>query len=119
MRKIPLLFTLIGHNFGKTIFLGAVLIFLGPCAIAAGVFEVTGDLNVARDLHTATLLPNDTVLVAGGEQASPSVGFFVLTSAEIYDSALGSWTTTGSLNVARFRHTATLLPNGNVLVVGG
>ena len=63
--------------------------------------------------HTATLLPNGKVLVAGGNNSG------ILTSAELYDPASGSWSATGSLNTARYQHTATLLPNGKVLVAGG
>ena len=51
------------------------------------------------------------VLVAGG--LGP-----VLASAELYDPASGTWTPTDSLNTARAQHTATLLPNGMVLVAG-
>src|SRR5215217_4663884 len=72
----------------------------------------TGSLNIARDSHTATLLPNGMVLVAGG--FGP-----VRASAELYDPASGTWTPTDNLNTARAQHTATLLPNGMVLVAGG
>ena len=80
-----------------------------------GTWTVTGSLNTARTDHTATLLPNGKVLVAGGEDAN----FNVVASAELYDPANGSWTATGSLNSVRRNHTATLLTNGKVLVAGG
>jgi len=78
------------------------------------IWSKTGDLNLARAGHTATLLPNGNVLVAGGQKDDKD-----LTSAEVYDPSTGRWNETGSLNVARSGHTATLLPNGKVLVAGG
>ena len=78
-------------------------------------WKVTGDLVTARYLHTATLLQNGQVLVAGGT----GVGFVSLASAELYDPGTRVWTATGSMATARSGHTATLLPNGQVLVAGG
>jgi Ca2+-binding RTX toxin-like protein len=73
--------------------------------------------------HTATLLPDGRVLVAGGFGGGPigstSNSQSVLNSAEIYDPATGTWTPTGALNVRRALSTAVLLPNGLVLVAGG
>lgn len=74
-----------------------------------------GSLATARDDHTATLLPNTKVLVAGGGNAA--TGF--LRSAELYDTATGAWTATGNMVFGRSGHTATLLINGKVLVAGG
>jgi hypothetical protein len=80
-------------------------------------WTVTGSLGTARTLHTATLLPSGKVLVAGG--GSFNNPNHQLSSAELYDPAVGTWTPTGSLVTARQRHTATLLPSGKVLVAGG
>ncbi|HET9530101.1 MAG TPA: kelch repeat-containing protein [Blastocatellia bacterium] len=79
-----------------------------------GSWSITGSLNQARSFHTATLLPDGKVLVAGGLAAGGA-----LASAELYDPSTGSWSFTGSLNLPRDGHTATLLANGKVLVVGG
>lgn len=85
-----------------------------PCNGAPGHFENTANLANARYGHTATVLPNGTVLVAGGaSNSSPR------TIAELFDPASKSWTNTGSLAEGRFWHTATLLTNGKVLVAGG
>ncbi|OLE54518.1 MAG: hypothetical protein AUG51_07990 [Acidobacteria bacterium 13_1_20CM_3_53_8] len=86
---------------------------------ATGTWSGTGSLNVARGLHTATLLPNGKVLVAGGNNTNGINSPLTLNSAELYDPATGRWSATGSLNVARSSYTATLLPNGTVLVTGG
>src|SRR5438034_4687734 len=75
----------------------------------------TGNLNVARSGHTATLLPDGTVLVAGGLYSYGGVP----ESAELYDPAAGSWTRTGDEACAAWWYrTATLLSNGKVLVAG-
>ena len=85
---------------------------------ATGVWTYTGSLVTARYSHSATLLPNGKVLVAGGLNYNGS-NYVTLASAELYDPATGHWTATGSLGAARDDHTATLLPNGKVLVAGG
>ena len=84
-----------------------------------GRWSLTGPLNVLRDNHTATPLPNGKVLVAGGEGYNAGGTWDAFASAEIYDPKTGTWTMTSPLNLARYAHTATLLPNGKVLVVGG
>jgi len=80
-----------------------------------GTWSATSSLGTGRSGHTATLLTNGKVLVAGGQGTNGSM----LAGAELYDPATGNWTLTGSLGTAQSGHTATLLPNGKVLVVGG
>jgi N-acetylneuraminic acid mutarotase len=96
---------------------------------ATGSWTVTGDLITERYIaadnvgsHTATLLPNGKVLVAGGVDKVLVGGDLwdnYLATAELYDPATGQWSATGSLTVSRVGHTATLLPNGKVLVAAG
>ncbi|HSF24930.1 MAG TPA: kelch repeat-containing protein, partial [Blastocatellia bacterium] len=82
-------------------------------------WSVTGSLNTPRILHTATLLQNGKVLVAGGDDGKGGEFSSPLHTAELYDPATGMWSFAGNLNAAIQEHTATLLQNGKVLVVGG
>jgi hypothetical protein len=75
----------------------------------AGTFASTANMKVTRVFHTATLLSNGKVLVAGGHDAS----------AELYDPTTATFAATGSMSVGRSAHTATLLANGKVLIAGG
>ena len=87
-----------------------------------GVFVPTGDMTVARFQHTATVLTNGKVLVAGGQCTDPMGEMMLIYdtgAAELYDPVAGTFTSTGGMNAARFGHTATLLPNGKVLIAGG
>ena len=81
----------------------------------------TGELNLARGRHTATLLANGKGLIAGGETAqAANPGFAVTATAELYDPAAGTFSpTTGAMTTPREYHTATLLPGGQALITGG
>jgi uncharacterized delta-60 repeat protein len=86
---------------------------------AAGTFAATGSMTSPRSYHTATLLPNGKVLIAGGLNSDGAFVGNVLNTAELYDPAAGTFAATGSMSAARYHHTATLLPNGKVLLTGG
>ena len=83
----------------------------------SGTWSSTGSMHGARDGHTATLLQNGTVLVAGGNNGEAAMEN-ELATAELYDPSTGTWTTTGDMPEGGGLHTATLLRNGQVLVVG-
>ena len=78
-------------------------------------WTATTGMKHARWGHTATLLPDGRVLVAGSFVNSGNP----IASAELYDPASGRWTATGGMTTGRGGHTATLVLDGRVLVVGG
>jgi MBG domain/MBG domain (YGX type)/Abnormal spindle-like microcephaly-assoc'd, ASPM-SPD-2-Hydin/Bacterial Ig-like domain (group 2)/Galactose oxidase, central domain len=86
---------------------------------ATKVFTAVNVMNTARYRHTATVLSNGMVLIAGGEDANGAP----LASAELYDPASQTFTPIstpgGSLSVARYAHTATMLNTGKILFAGG
>ena len=87
-----------------------VLIGLIPLEAHAQVFVATGRMTRGRIAHSATLLQDGRVLIAGGEPTG---------SAEIYDPDSGTFTETGAMASVRYNHSAVLLRDGRVLIVGG
>src|SRR5215472_5026320 len=84
-----------------------LLALLGASSYAqTRTFTATGSMTVPRINHTATLLPNGKVLIAGGTS-----------TVELYDPSTGTFTATGAMTASTFVFSATLLPDGRVLVI--
>jgi len=109
---------------------GRVLVAGGasPAALfdsATNTLVPTADIEIPRAYHTATVLADGKVLVVGGRDESSEA----TATAEMYDPTAvadpakpevkGAWSPVRPLSLARYAHTATLLPNGKVLVAGG
>lgn len=86
---------------------------------ATRTWASTGDMHDARVGHTATLLPGGKVLVAGGLGSGTSAPTAFLDSAEVFDPISGTWSQAHPMGSRRVEHSATLLADGTVLVVGG
>ena len=82
---------------------------------SAGMITLIGSMNKNRAAHTATLLNNGKVLIAGGFSGDENG----MASTEIFDTATKTFSSGSNLSVARASHTATLLPDGKVLIAGG
>lgn len=100
--------------------LAIIITLVGPTPGMAKLADV-GSWSRAPDMfdehvgHTATLLQDGRVLVAGGT----NLGGDATATCELFDPKTDRWTRGASMNVARAYHSATLLKNGDVLVVGG
>ncbi|CAF1496036.1 unnamed protein product [Adineta steineri] len=86
-----------------------------PATTAIPKWTITGNMSGMRAYHTASIIANGSVLVAGGG-SSVSTN---LNTAELYNPSTGAWTITASMNGVREFHTASILTNGKVLVAGG
>lgn len=109
---------------------GAVLSEAWTYTLAGGKAQMP-TMTVPRAGHTMTKLADGRVLIVGGRtlvnyltnppkpNPDPQDHYLSTATAEIYDPVNRSFTPTGSLNEARDRHAAILLPSGQVLIVGG
>ncbi len=84
----------------------------------AGLVRETAHMKIKCASHTSTLLPNGKVLIAGGFGGSGTEGNPFRTS-ELYDPRTRSFSPAADMSIGRSGHTATLLRNGKVLMVGG
>ena len=78
----------------------------------------TASLSRPRTGHTLTLLPNGRVLAAGGEDPTGS-DYLVYSTTEVYDPISNTWSPGPDLSEPRGDHSATLMPDGRVLLIGG
>jgi hypothetical protein len=121
----PMLLARAGHT-ATLLPNGLVLIVGGSFASRAaelyhpdtGQFTVTGDTVQARYGHTATALPDGKVLIAGGGDYDLAIDQYD-PSAELYDPAAGTFALTGTMTIGRWKHDATPLQGGTVLLTGG
>ncbi len=81
----------------------------------SGLFAATGPMRRGRSGHTASLLSDGRVLIAGGTDGAGGA----LSSAELYDPKSGTFTLTGSMTIPRSGHAAAVLADGRVLLAGG
>lgn len=101
---------------------GAILCSAELFDPATATWTLTTTMRKMVENHTAVRLQNGQILAAGGDAVRVVNGQLVKiirSQSKLYDLATSKWTLSGALNRARTGHTATLLPDGRVLVVGG
>ncbi len=90
-----------------------------PLTLPSGLSSSGNPLADSRADHTATLLPSGKVLIAGGFNYDANATAVSTSSLELFDPFSSTWSQVGAMSSPRTDHTATLLPNGRVLIVGG
>src|SRR6185437_14110631 len=78
---------------------------------ATGAFSLTGALGYFLGVPHRTLLLSGAVLFSGGSDDFGNVNW-----AKLYDPTAGTFGSSGRMSTARQEHSATLLPDGTVLV---
>jgi endoglucanase len=115
-------FTMTNLASGKILITGGSL-YISSAAVydpASDTWASAGNMSTDRRFHTATLLPNGRVLIVGGfSQSNAGTPAAFPTAAELYDPTTNGWSMTGPITGGRFEHTATILPDGRVMVAGG
>jgi hypothetical protein len=87
---------------------------------ATMLYDSSGSLEVGRERHTATLLPDGDVLIVGGVGARvPDDVETSIAAAELWDASTETFNSAGQAPVGHALHTATLLDDGRVLITGG
>ena len=86
---------------------------------SSGTFTPAGNMTTGRAGHTATLLPDGSVLLAGSGTCFGCANVDAPSSAELYDPARAAFVGLGAMSIRRVGHTATLLNSGRVLIAGG
>lgn len=101
----------------KSLLFILTLVVLNLSTIAQ-IVSSTGSLNVPRYLHESQKLPDGKVIAFGGDNGN-LLASEVYTSSEIYNPSTGSWALSGSMNEERSSFASAILPNGNILAIGG
>lgn len=86
---------------------------------ATGEWTVAGAMSQRRSNHTLTLLADGRVLAVGGLEILDDGDYIPLSNTEIFDPVTDTWSPGPELSQPRASHSATLMPDGNVLIVGG
>ena len=100
---------------GENVFINSVEVY----DLASNAWQQATPLAQARFNHTATLLPDGRALIVGGWKSIDYYENSVLDTAEVYDGKSATWSMLAPLHIGRVAHTATLLPDGRILVTGG